>query len=367
MLSRAKALYHAGMSDEAVVVLSQMQRQAKEAQLSELRAMALDLLQRISDESFEGVQKGSAKVERQFELQMCRLQIRELAVSLELAESATPSDDQQQLLARAFALGREEDSVILIWWHLASLKLGLKAEAIRKAYHHWLWLNHLSSKQNGLPDDLLCDIYLEGAKALIGASQLDSAALFIRKAEALHKHVPQWTLKLLETRFVWHFLKRDYKACDDLLSEALAQPEIKAPGQQLKWYFLEACLHFVESDFSIASVLLTKSREVGSQPGPYRLAYWVVTLLNKLESKKSVEADETIHKLTDVLLSLQGSARRIDLAFRLLTELKALNYELEQLSEAGRNSAMELAGLDTTAVMIDLKGWVSQQLNSPSQ
>ena len=284
---QAQTLVQKGIADEAIGVLKKVQKLAKENDLPEMKAKAMDLLQAISDQSFADFKSSAAQVESEFEIHLLQVKARNLYQRLKSEEGAAFWEDKDlELLTQLQDMALSFSTPgLLYWYHLIKL-LYHKAEGqLARAYHSALLLNHaIQANLTTYNKGQQLDFYLELSDLLYTAGKYKKAELFTRKAEMLCGNECPDLLKVLKLRFMVHFGQKQYKVCDQVLSQAMVHPALKEEGSEKQiWQFFEACTHFVDGNFRVAQALLHQCTSLTRDKSGLFLEPRILELLNLVE------------------------------------------------------------------------------------
>lgn len=369
---QAKTLVFRGIADEAIGILKKVYRLAKDYDLAEMKALSLDLLQEISDQSFKDFTVDSARVERDLEIHLTMVKARNLyrkLVEKGMADLAGNKEDQQLLLVLRTFCETDWSPSLVFWHHLLALKVNLLEGKVAKAYWHGLRLDQ-SLKRHGasLSKDQMFDFYLEMAVLLAQSRKYSRAELFARKAEMLCNKECSDLLKVLELRFVVAFSRREYDSCRELREEALAHPSAEEESLiYYKWVFFEACLKFIEKEFNQSLTLLRKSVDLSRNKSGFFIEHRLLELLNLIELREHDLLEyksESFRKLIEY--HQDKCPERIHAVMKLMRTLVKNDYDLAATYRSEKSNLQQImkAGVGTQLIsLIDVLGWIEDKVN----
>lgn len=284
---QAQTLVHKGIADEAVGVLKEVQRLARENDLPEMKAKTIALLQEISDQSFSDFKAGAKQVEAEFEIYLAQVRAGNLYVRLSAGEQADEwLEEDLELLAALEQMEAETTSSGLTYWYRFLSMLRSESEGqVARAYRHGLILNEqLQHEAGSVSKAQQFSFFLELARLLYQTGKHRKAELFARKAEMLCGNDCPDLLKVFGLRFLIHFCQEDLATCDELLSQARLHPELKSDeNRQQIWLFFEACMHFKDHNFRVAQALLQQCTGLNRDRSGLFLEPRILELLNLIE------------------------------------------------------------------------------------
>lgn len=366
---QAKALVHHGIADEAIGLLKKVGKLAKDHDLSQMKALSLDLLQEISDQSFKDFTIDSAKVELNLEIHLTKVKAKNLYRRLVEKGIGDFSGDDQTLIAHILCLCETNWTPTLgFWHHLLALKINLLRDKVAKAYWHGLRLDQsLKTEGASLSKDQLFDFYHEMALLLTKAQKHNRAELFARKAEMLCSTESADLMKVLELRFVLSFSKKEYDTCLVLWQEAMTHPEIEKDDLAYnKWVFFESCLQFIEQEFEQSLVLLRKSGDVCRDKNGFFIEHKLLEILNLIELQEHDLLEYRIENFRKLIEYHQDKCpERIQGVMKFLRTLVRTGYDLEAtyLQENENLRLIIQEGRNHQLIsLIDVMGWMEAKV-----
>lgn len=369
---QAKTLVHRGIADEAIGILKKVHKLAKEYDLAQMKALSLDLLQEISDQSFKDFTVDSAKVERDLEIHLTKVKSRNLYRRLAekgLSEFETNKEDIDLIAYLKMLCETYWTPSLGFWHHLLALKINLLKDQVGKAYWHGLRLDQaLKSYGISLSKDQLFDFYHEMALLLVKARKFNKAELYARKAEMLCSNDCNDLLKVLELRFVLAFSKKDYETCLELWQAGMAHPQIEKDDlAYFKWVFFESCLQFIERDFEQSLVLLRKSADLSKDKNGFFIEHRLLEILNLIELGELDLLEYKVESFRKLIEYHQDKCpERIHGVMKLLRTLVRTDYDLEATYNQEKEN-LELIvreGVSKQLIsLIDVLGWIENKVN----
>lgn len=364
---QAQTLVQKGIADEAIGVLKKVQKLARENDLPEMKAKALDLLQAISDQSFSDFKSSAAEVESEFEIHLLQVKARNLFQRLKSEEGDPKWEDkdlellnQLQEMALSFA-----SPGLLYWYHLIKLMYHKTNGQLARAYHSGLVLNQaIQANLTIYNKGQQLDFYLELSDLLYAAGKYRKAELYTRKAEMLCGNECPDLLRVLKLRFMVHFGQKQYKLCDELLSQAMMHPALKEEGSEKQiWQFFEACTHFVEGNFRVAQALLHHCTSLTRDKSGLFLEPRILELLNLIELDDFDLLEykvESFRKLIEYHKDLCPD--HVPQVLKLLKAFVRSGFDLEATCEAEGDLMAQMLHTEPYYGLVDVQAWLLSKL-----
>lgn len=358
---QAKTLVVKGIPDEAVSILKRIQRLSVENDLPAIKAMTLDLLQEISDQSFADFKENAVEVERDYQEHLLKVRARNLYASL-----SEPKINAKICTADLTLIDELNESLsfrptpgLTYWSHLLQMCWYKQEGRPALAYRHGLKLLQVFDGKNAcFTKGQRLDLYLEMAQLLFSTRHMTKAELYARKAEMLCARDCPQLLRVLRIRFMLHYSRHDAEVYDLILSQALCHPVLKEQEEERQvWLFFEACTRFAEGDFVMTNVLLQKSAGLVRERSGLFLEHRILELLNLVELDEHDLLEykvESFRKLIEYHKHLCPD--HIPTVLRMLRAFVRNGYDLNQGMAGEELLENHYRGL------IDVKGWVLTRL-----
>lgn len=369
---QAKTLVHRGIEDEAMGILKRINKLAKDFDLPQMKALSLELLQEISDQSFKDFTIDSAKVERDLEIHLTKVKSRNLyrrLIEKGVAELEKNREDQSLIIQLKVLCENCWTPSLGFWHHLIALKVNLLNDKVGKAYWHGLRLDQaLKSHGGALSKDQLFDFYHEMAVLLAKARKPNRAELYARKAEMLCSNDCEDLLRIFEVRFVLAFARKEYEICLELWQAAMSHSKLENDDlSYVKWVFFEACLQFVESDFDQSLVLLRKSADLSRDKNGFFIEHRLLEILNLIELGEHDLLEYKVENFRKLIEYHQDKCPdRIHGVMKLLRTLVKTGYDLDATyaQESENLERIVRKGMDNQLMsLIDVQGWIESKVN----
>lgn len=368
---QAKTLVHRGIEDEAIGILKRVGKLAKDFDLPQMKALSLDLLQEISDQSFRDFTIDSAKVERDLEIHLAKVKSRNLYRRLNekgIAELENSKEDQSLIMQLKVLCENYWTPSLGFWHHLLALKTNFLNDKVGKAYWHGLRLDQaLTSHGGALSNDQLFDFYHEMAVLLAKARKPNRAELYARKAEMICSSDCDDLLKILEVRFVLAFSRKEYSECLELWQEAMNHKKVENDDLgYFKWVFFEACLQFVEGDFEQSLFLLRKSADLTRDKSGFFIEHRLLEILNLIELGEHDLLEYRVESFRKLIEYHQDKCpERIHSVMKLLRTLVRTGYDLEATYMQEKENLVLIMnkGMDNQLMsLIDVQNWIESKV-----
>lgn len=368
---QAKTLVHRGIEDEAIGILKKVNKLAKDHDLPQMKALSLDLLQEISDQSFKDFTVDSAKVERDLEIHLTKVKARNLYRRLNergLSDFENSLEDRSLVAQLKVFCETCCTPSLGFWHHLLALKVNLLRDKVGKAYWHGLRLDQaLKSYGGALSKDQLFDFYHEMAVLLVKARKYNRAELYARKAEMLCSNDCEGLLKVLELRFILAFSSKEYETCLELWQEAMTHSKIENDDLgYCKWVFFEACMQFVDKNFEQSLVLLRNSADLSRDKNGFFIEHRLLEILNLIELGEHDLLEYKVESFRKLIEYHQDKCpERIHGVAKLLRTLVRTGYDLKATYDQEREnlSLIVKEGVDNQLMsLIDVQGWIENKV-----
>ncbi len=364
---QAQTLVHKGIADEAISVLKRVQKLAKENDLPEMKAKALELLQNISDQSFADFRSSADQVESEFETHLVLVKARNLYKRLKADEGKPVWEEKDlELLSELQNMALHQATPrLLYWYHLIKMVYNKSQGQLARAYHSGLVLNRaIQDNFMGYHKNQQLDFFLEISDLLYVAGKYRKAELYTRKAEMLCGNECPDLLRVLRLRFMVHFGQKQFKVCDQLLSSAMLHPTLKQEGSEKQvWQFFEACTHFVEGNYPVTQALLQQCIGLTRDKTGLFLEPRILELLTLIELDEFDLLEykvESFRKLIEYHKDL--CPEHVPRVMKLLKAFVRADFDLEATCETEGELMADLLYGKPYRGLVDVQSWLLSKL-----